>query len=342
MMTRRFYTTIFFTFLAFYVSGSISAQQNELRMELDKIIEVAQSTSLYRDRVNWDQVRDSTYVLAGKATGFAQLAPALNYLLESLGDEHGRIFYNNQVIAYYYSGQLKEHQIGFDPMLYGQVQSGQPYTFEALLLKDHIGYIRMPGLPMGDNMLMAKNIQDKVCELTEKGADRWIIDLRYNGGGNMNPMVEGLTAILGDGSVGGAEGLTAADNIIWEIRDGDFYNDGYSILLPEECRDASGQRVAVLTSLYTVSSGEALAVIFKGRAQTRFFGARTLGMVTGTSWDVISDSVTVSISTNFYKDRNGKVYRNYVDVDEEIQSIHSPEMIDEPCILRAMAWIDQD
>lgn len=318
------------------------AQSNHLTAELDSIIAVARTSSVYRDRVNWKQAIDSMHTLSAEAKSFPELAPALNYLLEALGDEHGRIFYNNQVIAYYYSGQLKEHQIGFDPMLYGQVQSGQPYTFEALLLKDHIGYIRMPGLPMGDNMLMAKKIQDKVCELTEKGADRWIIDLRYNGGGNMNPMVEGLTAILGDGPVGGAEGLTAADNIIWEIRDGDFYNDGYSILLPEECRDASGQRVAVLTSLYTVSSGEALAVIFKGRAQTRFFGARTLGMVTGTSWDVISDSVTVSISTNFYKDRNGKVYRNYVDVDEEIQSIHSPEMIDEPCIKRAMAWIDQD
>lgn len=319
-----------------------SAQQDPLRAELDKIIEVAQSTSVYRDRVDWPQAKDSIYALAKNVTQFAQLKPALNYLLEVLGDEHGRVFYNNQVIAYYYSGELKEHQAGFDPVLYGQVQSGQPYTFEALLLRDHIGYIRMPGLPMGDNMLMAKNIQDQVCELIAKGADRWLIDLRYNGGGNLNPMVEGLTAILGDGPVGGAAGLTTADNLIWEIRDGDFYNDGYSILLPEECSGTSAQRVAVLTSLYTVSSGEALAVIFKGRDQTRFFGARTLGMVTGTSWDVISDSVTVSISTNFYMDRNGKVYRHYVDVDEEIQSIHSPEMTDEPCILRAIQWIEQD
>lgn len=326
---------LFFSYLS-------SAQHDELRTKLDKIIEVAQSTSVYRDRVDWPSAKDSIYVLAKNATQFTQLKPALNYLLEVLGDEHGRVLYNNQVIAYYYSGQLKEHQGGFDPVLYGQVQSGQPYTFETLLLKDHIGYIRMPGLPMGDNLLMAKNIQDEVCALTQKGADRWIIDLRYNGGGNMNPMVEGLTAILGDGPVGGAEGLTTADNIIWEIRDGDFYNDGYSILLPEECSGASGQRVAVLTSLYTVSSGEALTVIFKGRPQTRFFGARTLGMVTGTSWDVISDSVTVSISTNFYKDRNGKVYRNYVDVEEEIQSIHGPEMKDEPCILRAMQWIEQE
>lgn len=325
-----------------FLSFLSSAQQSGLCVELDKIIGVAQSTSVYRDRVNWKQAIDSIHTLSADAKSFAELAPALNYLLEVLGDEHGRIFYNNQVIAYYYSGQLKEHQSGFDPVLYGQVQSGQVYTFMTTLLKDHIGYIRMPGLPMGDNMLMAKNIQDEVCRLIENGADRWIIDLRYNGGGNLNPMVEGLTAILGDGLVGGAEGLTPAENIIWEIRDGDYYNNGYSILLPEECTGASGQRVAILTSLYTVSSGEALAVIFKGRPQTRFFGARTLGMVTGTSWDVISDSVTMSISTNFYTDRNGTVYRHYVDVDEEIQSIHSPEIMDEPCIMRAMQWIEQD
>lgn len=325
-----------------FLSYLTSAQQSEFRAELDKIIGVAESTSVYRNRVDWPMVKDSINALAKNATQFTQLKPALNYLLEALGDEHGRIFYNNQVVAYYYSGQLKEHQKGFDPEIYGQVQSGQTYTFVGRLLQGHIGYIRMPGLPMGDNMAMAKEIQDQVCQLADQGADRWIIDLRYDGGGNLNPMVEGLTAILGDGPVGGAVGLTAADNLIWEIRDGDYYNDGYSILLPEKCSGISSQKVAILTSLYTVSSGEALAVIFKGRPKTRFFGASTLGMITGTSWDIISDSVTMSISTNFYQDRNGKVYRNYVDVDEEIQSIHSPEMIDEPCIRRALEWIGQD
>ena len=205
-----------------------------------------------------------------------------------LHDEHGRIFYNHQPIAYYYSGELKEHQKAFDMDMYQQVQSGTAFPFKAQLLNGKIGYIRIVGLGLGNNEGMAKNIQEELCRLRNAGADRWIVDLRYNGGGNMNPMAEGLATIIGDGPSGGATGVVSADDVTWEIVDGEFYNNGYSIRVPNTCGDDSLPKVAVLTSLYTASSGEAIAVIFKGRERARFFGGNTLGMVTGTNWEVIS------------------------------------------------------
>lgn len=320
----------------------IFCQETHVRENLDRIIHVAQTTSLYRENVNWETVTDSMYQLAADAKDIPALAPAFNYLLEVLHDEHGRIFYNNQVIAYYYSGELKEHQQAFELDIYQQVQSGTVYPFKAELIGERIGYIRIVGLDVGDNEQMAKSIQDEVCRLRNAGADRWIVDLRYNGGGNMNPMAEGLASIIGDGPSGGATGIVSADDVTWEIADGDFYNNGYSIRLPNTCRDDSLPRVAVLTSLYTASSGEALAVIFKGRDRTRFFGGNTLGMVTGTNWEVISEEISMSISVNYYMDRTGKVYPNYVDVDEEIAFPFDPKVLMDACVKKSVSWLMQD
>lgn len=321
---------------------NIFSQETHIREVLDGVIHVAQTTSLYRENVNWEAVKDSMYQLAADTKDIPTLAPAFNYLLEVLQDEHGRIFYNHQPIAYYYSGELKEHQKAFDMDIYQQVQSGAIYPFRAELIDARIGYVRIVGLGMGDNEEMARNIQDEVCRLRNAGADRWIIDLRYNGGGNMNPMAEGLATIIGDGPSGGATGVVSADDVTWEIVDGDFYNNGYSIRIPNTCGDDSLPKVAVLTSLYTASSGEAIAVIIKGRERTRFFGGNTLGMVTGTNWEVISEEISMSISVNYYRDRTGKVYRNYVDVDEEIAFASDIEARMDPCVRRSIEWLMQE
>lgn len=327
-------------FVHFFAMASVlPAQPPQLWHDLDSIIQIARTTSLYRDQIDWPAVTDSMHKLSTTALTFEDLTPAFNYLLESLGDEHGRVFYDNQVVAYYYSGTLKPHQEGINLEMYNEVQAGRKYPFEALLLKDGIGYLRIPGMPMGDNLAMAKEIQDQVCRLIAEGADRWIIDLRFNGGGNLNPMAEGLAVILGDGAVGGAAGLTARENITWEIRDQDFYNWGYSIHLPALCHQVPSQKVAILTSVYTASSGEALAVMFKGLEHTRFFGSKTLGMVTGTNWVQINDKVAVTLSTNYYQDRDGNVYRDYVDVDEEIQCDYTSETYMDLCVQKAVDWL---
>ena len=321
---------------------NIFSQDTHIREVLDGVIQVAQTKSLYREKVNWEVVTDSMYQLSSDAKDIPALAPAFNYLLEVLQDEHGRIFYNHQPIAYYYSGELKEHQKAFDMDIYQQVQSGAIYPFRAELIDARIGYVRIVGLGMGDNEEMARNIQDEVCRLKAAGANRWIVDLRYNGGGNMNPMAEGLAAIIGDGPSGGAAGVLPADDVTWEIINGDFYNHGYSIRIPNTCGDDSLPRVAVLTSLYTASSGEALAVIFKGRDRTRFFGGNTLGMVTGTNWEVINDQLAISISVNYYRDRKGKVYQKYVDVDEEITYPFDPQTLLDPCVQQSVSCLMQD
>jgi C-terminal processing protease CtpA/Prc len=315
------------------------AQKSETELTLDKIIEHAENSSLYRKNVDWTSLKKDMYSLAKNADSVSQLKPALNLMLEKLNDTHGRVFYNNQFLSYY-SGKKKEHRKNMDSDIYNEIQSGQVYEFRTSIIDNNIGYVRIVGLPMGDNEKMSSEIQNSICELIQKGAEKWIIDLRYNGGGNMFPMVEGISNIIGDGIVGGTKGVTKEESSVWQIKNGDFFYDEQTVALENKCPITNTQKVAVLTSVYTASSGEALAVILKKRAKTRFFGNNTMGMITATDWKQIDSLTAMSISVSYYKDRENNLYDKYVDVDEIIEFEPKTEFEKDKGINRAIEWLN--
>lgn len=321
-----------------FAVASFGQNASTVQSTLDQIINHVEHSSLYRNTVKWDTLKATVRELAKGSTSVDDLKPSLNYLLGSIGDEHGRIFHNQQILASYYNGP-KEHHKSMTGDIYNAIQMGQEYSFHAEMVEQNIGYVRIVGMPMGDNEKMAAKIQDEVCRLANAGAEDWIIDLRYNGGGNMHPMAEGLALIIGDGYVGGSKGITENENSIWQIENGDFYYDDYSIELKDNCRLNDVKKVAVLTSSYTASSGEAISVILKGRENTKFFGQKTYGMITVTDWEVISDSTAMAISVSYYQDRNGKVYEKFVDVDEETPFEIEPLSATDQCLKKAKTWI---
>ncbi|MFN0098301.1 MAG: S41 family peptidase [Gemmatimonadaceae bacterium] len=313
-------------------------QPTLVRQTLTRILAHAESASLYRARVDWPATRAEVLRLADTATTVPSLAPALRYLLRTMGDDHARVIHGGRALAYFY-GPPKPHLARFDAELNNKIQSAAAYPFRATLLGRDVGYVRIVGLPMGDNAAMAKAIEDEVCRLTREGATRWILDLRYNGGGNLNPMAEGVAAILGDGPAGGWKGPTRREDGTWRIARGDFDNAGYSVALPNGCRMPGDRKVAVLTSVHTASSGEALAVMFKGRANTRFFGGKTLGMITATDWTVLDEATALTISVGHYVDRTGRVYDAFVDVDEEVAFAPTESLESDAGVQRAVSWL---
>jgi carboxyl-terminal processing protease len=309
-----------------------------VQQTLARVVAHAESVSLFRGRVDWPATRAAVQSLADTAQSIPALAPALRHLLRAMGDEHARVFHGGRPIAYYF-GARKPHLAQFDANLNQRIQFASAYPFRAEMASRTVGYVRIIGLPMGDNRAMAQRIEDAVCSLRKQGARRWIVDLRYNGGGNLNPMAEGIAAIVGDGPVGGRTGPTPQDSGTWTVERGDFVNEGYSVRLPNGCTVPAGSKVAVLTSLYTASSGEALAVMFKGRPNTRFFGSKTLGMVTVTDWSQFDDSTAMTISVGYYRDRTGRVYDEFVDVDEAVEFVPDAALGADPGVQRALGWL---
>ena len=325
--------------LAFAFSG-FTQSPDAVSSILDSAVAHARSRSLYRDKVDWQREIPEIRLRAKDARRVEDLAPALNYLLSRLEDTHGRFLSNGKPIAYYFD-EPTENQKKIDLNVWASIQS-RSYPFKAELLEGHLGYIRLPGMPMGDNLQMSKEIRNAVCQVADRGAKKWIVDLRYNGGGNMYPMMQGIAELIGNGVIGYVVDRNGRKLSTWSIRESDFYYDEYrAVDLDRGCLSADDPKVAVLISQYTASSGEAVAVAFKARPKTRFFGLDTAGLVTVTDWTQLGGDLIASISIGYYSDRKSTVYQSYISPDNKIdfQITNDPEK--DEILKAAIEWLRQ-
>lgn len=96
--------------------------------------------------------------------------------------------------------------------------------------------------------------------------------------------------------------------------------------------------VAVLIDRDTGSSGEGIAVAFRGRPDTRFFGETTYGVATSTFPFALGDGAQIYLVTAVMVDRNGKEYPFGIEPDQEILSDFSISSHD-PAIRGASEWL---
>lgn len=316
----------------------IAQLPDSLKACLDSAILHAQYISLYRNTVNWDALKEHAHFRAGFSETVLDLRPTLQYILDEIRDPHARFFFQGQPIAWY-QGEPTPYQRTIDPKVWGAVQSGRQ-KFQSAMLPNQTGYLRIVNMPMGDNAQLAAPIQAAVCSLYEMGARRWIIDLRYNGGGNMFPMLAGIANILGDGEVGGSFDGEGNRFSTWAVKDGDVsYNIYQSVDMENRCPFPEPPKVAVLTSRYTVSSGEVMAVAFKGRPNTRFFGEPTAGFTTETDWTPLPAGVILSIATSYFADREGRLYKDSIPVDVQAPFVPDAEPEQDEALKKALEWL---
>jgi carboxyl-terminal processing protease len=94
------------------------------------------------------------------------------------------------------------------------------------------------------------------------------------------------------------------------------------------------KNIAVLINNKTASSGEAIAVAFKGLPRIRFFGDKTCGLTTGNSSIALFDSSMIFLMTVVYADRDSTVYGIPI-IPEEIVQTNDPKEV-------AINWINHN
>lgn len=155
----------------------------------------------------------------------------------------------------------------------------------------------------------------------------------------MHPMMADIAPLVGNGWVGSLVNSQEEKLFDWEIKESNFIYNGYqAVTLPSKPDFKKNPKIAVLTSRWTVSSGEIVATTLKGRSDTRFFGEATGGYTTNNGWDIIGNEVILVI-TGIYCDRNGYSYDINIPVEEEIPFTVIIEKDKDDCILAAKKWL---
>src|SRR5262249_32607620 len=153
------------------------------------------------------------------------------------------------------------------------------------LLERSIGYIGMPAFLSVSKDAVEAYVRRMWAALSNRVADAscgWILDLRNNTGGNMWPMLAGLRPFLGDGPLGAFHGPSISASS-WRA------TAVVAVDVPATLRSLENASIAVLTGPRTLSSGEAVAIAFRGRQRARAFGQPTGGASTSNASYVLPD-----------------------------------------------------
>ena len=265
---------------------------NEARAYLNAALDTIQRVTLRADTLPWRRIRDSAFVIAAGAQRPIDTYTAIDWALR----------------------RANKHSF---------LQARVPGAVSTML-PERVAYVHVPQRG-GSSPALPDSLHRAVASFDSAGACGWIVDLRANGGGNMWLMLAGIGPLLGDTIVGSFGTGPNADR--WH------YRSGVSAILkpggrldtasrvtvpPVELRNPDAP-IAVLIDSGTGSSGEAVAIAFQGRPNTRTFGSPSAGFATVNRGAQLPDHANMVVTVGYNADRRGVVYVDQIRPDVRVE-----------------------
>lgn len=270
---------------------------------LDNAISIIRANALNADRVDWMVEREALLTSDLSTLPAQEGYSRIRKVLTALGDRHS--FVQVPKAAAMHRGQAVATR-----------------AVEARQMQG-IGYLLVPGL-RGTGPSASEAFRMQLCEhiarLAPTSSQGWIIDLRENTGGNMWPMINGLRSLLGGAEVGAIRDRHGAVTP-WQSRHSNAC-----------AADLARSPVAVLVGPKTASSGEAVAIAFRARPETRFFGQPTAGLATSNQPYALPDGGVLVLTTAVFLDRTGEAYLRGVQPEQLVPH-------DQDALAAAAAWL---
>lgn len=287
--------------------------------------------AMNRDRVDWTAVEAQARGIAANAHDTVDLLPAYHLIVWSLRDEHS---FMQPTPAQFDAWIARTDGRRYLP------DSPRPRRFTSTFTRRPVSG---RDLPLSTGRVARETVVPAYAGQDEDGAFAtavlealtatpvacgYVVDLRGNMGGNMGPMVGGLSPLLGEGYTVPAVAGPGLEDAVFRIERGQQMGyltpdatEGVPLGALPAWPDRPGiaqAPVAVLLDQGTSSSGEATAIVFKGRAATRFFGEKTFGIASANQDVPLSDGVTLFVTIAPLKDSAGRTYPQGIAPDEPV------------------------
>jgi carboxyl-terminal processing protease len=280
---------------------------SQARTYLTEALDIMQQHSVNRTKINWTALRRQAFAYANGAKTPGDTYAAIQIALNALGDHHSS-----------FTTPQQENQLG--------TGDNSPSNLDPPVqrLPHGIGYLELLAFEGSEPTAMhqyVQSAQDAIRSVDQTGTCGWIIDLRIDGGGNMWPMLAAVGPILGEGIAGWfifPNGVKQA----WSYSHGQAQLAGsvaIGIENPAHLKHPNPP-VAVLIDHATSSSGEAMAVAFRGRPRTRSFGEPTYGIPTANEGFKLRDGALLLLTVAVDADRTGHAYDSSLIPDELVST----------------------
>lgn len=290
-------------------ASSVPGMSQEAKAYLDRAIALFREQHINSSKMDWPTLTQKAYAAAAGAKTTADTYPAIRLIIVALGEKH-TVFLDPDHARAQSTGKAS-----------GKAEPPPLLLPEGLRLANGIGVVRLYnfiGSPEAGR-LYTRSAQKKIADMKAHGVCRFVVDLRANPGGNMYPMLTGISGLLEPGVLGIFENPQGQFSP-WVLKDGVVTELPFQERLPSPTTGRATPPVAVLIGPQTLSSGEFTAISFKGRANTRFFGAPTGGYVTGNDLVPLPDGAVIVMTSTYGRDRTGKKYIDRIEPDENTGS----------------------
>lgn len=267
-----------------------SAIAPEARSYLRDALERVEQISLLAPPRGWPELKQWALTQAAGARTIADTYPALQLALQRLQDRHSSFNLPAQR-----SASAPSNASG--PSNQAAAFGGEPgvLAIPSFMDRSEGAFERFAANLRG---ALELKVRERNCGL--------VIDLRDNGGGNMWPMLVGISSLFPDQELG--EFVDPAKRTqTWAARDGIIYLADRPVLASVAGARFSQIPVAVLIGPGTASSGEAVAIALRSRPRTILVGSPTADYVTANRTVILRDGAYIAVSSSRMADSAGHI-----------------------------------
>ncbi len=285
--------------------GQKLSTRDSISIFYDSLIYQLKTNYLHSETTDWESVIPIKQQ-ALESSSFGESLSQCTDLFDAIDGSHLNIFSDHGWYKWSKGRQYKQEDFNLNFLAEYEAQPG----FEVKVLADKYGYILLPGmlmidLPQDSIDMEAQRMYDEIMKVASttplKG---WIIDLRFNIGGNVFPMLAALYHFLGNNPMYMSVDKDRVVHELTKLENGTVYDDRKSMatIIPKDDADIKIP-VALITGILTASSGELVAVSFKGRQNVQIIGEPTAGMLTGNTLTQLPFDVKLTLTSGYLADR---------------------------------------
>lgn len=280
-----------------FVSASVDKNSS-----LDVTLQLAQQHGYYAGRVDWQQIENQARLLL-KTRGEHT---AIHFVLEALGDRHSKYIPPAGEAAF----ASKEVSYNSEPVL----SETRASIIGIPVIRIH-GWSGTPQQAQAATRMLNEQL-NSVLSVPRCGI---ILDFSHNRGGNIWPILVGLSPLLTDGVVGSFKNTQGDTRVIEKQHNKIFYR-GVSHKLNSVISKQPKQQarhIALIVGPASASSGEIIPILFQGQENVRVFGQPTRGLATANTLFALPNGGSANITTALTVDRHGKIFETRLVPDEE-------------------------
>lgn len=298
---------------------------------MTEALEAIRPIAYHRDRLDWAAIEARARTLAAEAHDQVDMLPVYQSLIWYLDDNHSMLAPSEALLAGWAARHGDRRFLPDSPRRRQSVSEFKTRTEPDVRLVGlthglAVAIVTVPAVNQASDEISAPygNALYAAIDAVAPRACGYVVDVRGNTGGDVWPMISGLSDLVGDGLTFGIVDAAGVNTLYGKLDRGAVaaIDDPTQVINRVEGWVARPELatapVAVLIDQGTASSGEGVVLALKGRPETRLFGEATYGLASANSPVELSDGTVLHVTTGMMPDRNGAVYPQGISPDESV------------------------